>query len=179
MKKVVCLTVVAACVSAVGYQFAVTSPAKAQSGTKVPPQKAGPVETRFWDWLVHANYRHWAPGPGQHHDKFLPGEAPHGALLKLYCNRTAAANPKDMPPGSVIVKENFSEDKKLLAITVMYRSKGYDPEHHDWWWAKYMPDGTVAKAPKEKGGMKLVGKVRGCIMCHSGADGKDFAFLND
>ncbi len=179
MRKVVCLTVLVACVSAVGYQFTVTSPAEAQSGTRVPQQKARPVEVRFWDWLVHANYRHWAPGPGQHHDEFLPGEAPHGALLKLYCNRAAAANPKDMPPGSVIVKENFSKDKKLMAITVMYRSKGYDPEHNDWWWAKYLPDGTVAKAPKEKGGMKLVGKVKGCIMCHSDAGGNDFAFLND
>jgi hypothetical protein len=63
----------------------------------------------------------------------------------------------------------------LMAVTVMYRAKGYDPEHNDWYYAKYNPNGTVAM----KGDMKLVGKPKGCIACHAGADGNDFTFAND
>ena len=46
---------------------------------------------------------------------------------------------------------------------------------------KYGKDGTIEKNPK---GMLLAGRVakgmdRGCISCHSQADGKDFLFSND
>jgi len=61
-----------------------------------------------------------------------------------------------LPDESIIVKENFGPDKKLAAITVMYKEKGYDPAHNDWFWAKYQPDGTI----------DAEGKVKGCIDCH-------------
>ena len=66
-----------------------------------------------------------------------------------------------------------------MAVTVMYRMEGYNPEQYDWYWAKYNPDGSVAKAPAEKGGMVLAGKVKGCIACHDNTEGDDFAFFND
>ena len=67
-----------------------------------------------------------------------------------------------------------------MAITAMYRSKGYNPEAGDWYWIKYNPDGTVAKAPPEMRSMPLAGKPMGCIKCHGeGAAGNDFAFFND
>ena len=99
----------------------------------------------------------------------------------MYLNRTAAGNPKDLPNGSIIIKENYGPDKKtLMAVTVMYRSKGYNPQAGDWYWAKYNPDGTIAKMPPEKGSMKIAGKAKGCIMCHGEtAEGNDFAFFND
>ena len=136
-------------------------------------------EAKLWDWLQAAKYYNWAAGPGQNGD-FYPGESPHGAFLKMYLNRTAACDVKNLPSGSILIKENYGKDKKtLMAITVMHRSKGYDPKHGDWYWVKYMPNGTVAKSPPKMGSMRLAGKVKGCIMCHSDADGKDFAFIND
>jgi hypothetical protein len=106
----------------------------------------------------------------------FPGEGPHGAFLKLYANRVAAGAPRELPHGSILVKENYGPDRQtLMAITVMYRSKGFDPEHHDWYWVKYEPDGRVS----QMAGMPVRGKVSMCLECHGGAGGGDFAFTND
>ena len=65
-----------------------------------------------------------------------------------------------------IVKENYSPEKKLAAITVMYRITGFDPKADDWFWLKYGPDGTIMKE----------GKVGGCINCHSDVKDNDWLF---
>lgn len=136
-------------------------------------------ESKFWDYLRKVQYENWAPGPGQGLD-FYPGKSPHGAHLKMYLNRVAAADPGKFPYGSIIVKENYDKDKKLAAITVMYRPvKGYDPDHNDWYWVKYNPDGTVARTPATEGSTPIAGKVKGCIDCHSSAKGGDYYFAND
>ena len=169
------------CCSTVAVLTIGTQRAEAQSGTRAPKQEAAPFEVRFWNWLSKADYRHWAAPAGEAAEEFYPGKSPHGALIKTHLNRTAASHQKELPVGSVIVKENFNKDKKLMAVTVMYKSKGYDREHKDWWYAKYMPDGKVAtmKMKNSDKVMKLAGKAKGCIMCHESADGKDFAFFND
>ena len=80
----------------------------------------------------------------------------------------------------VVIKENYGSDKRTLkAITVMYRSEGHDPQHNDWYWVKYNPDGSPAQAPPEMGSMRLAGRVTGCIHCHQDAAVNDFAFIND
>jgi hypothetical protein len=43
-----------------------------------------------------------------------------------------------------------------MAITPMYKFKGYNPEGGNWFRAQYKPDGTVEKSEK----------VKGCIDCH-------------
>ena len=180
MRKICFAITILAVISAAVSSFLASSDAGAQSYTRRTRERSRPYEERFWDYLKSVEYKNWAPGPGQNGD-FYPGESPHGAFLKMYLNRTAIADAENLlPHGSVVIKENYGPDKKtLMAITVMFRSKGYDPEHNDWYWVKYMPDGTVAKAPPDKGSMKLAGKVKGCIMCHGDADGDDFAFIND
>lgn len=163
-----------------------TSGAKAQSGRRSGQQARqttgrsdGAFEQRFWHYLSQAQYRNWAPAPGGTGD-FQQSQAPHGAFVKLYLNRTAAAHPDELPSGSIIVKENFGPDReKLMAVTVMYRNDGYNPEGGDWYWVKYRPDGTVDQMDSPKGRMQLAGKLKGCIDCHGGADGKDFSFIND
>lgn len=128
---------------------------------------------------MRQKYQNWAPVPGQS-DAAYPGESPHGAFLKMYLNRKAAGSPGNLPDGSIIIKENYEADgKTLAAITVMYRTKGYNQAAGDWYWVKYNPDGTVATAPPEKGSARLSGKPKGCIECHGGAEGDDFAFFND
>ena len=155
---------------------AAQSSTRGQDGQALARQ---PFEAQFWNYLQQANYKNWAPAPGQNGD-FYEGQSPHGAFLKMYLNRTAIANAKNLPNRSIVIKENYGPDKKtLMAVTVMYRSKGYDPAHNDWYWIKYNPDGTVAKAPPAMGSMPLAGKVNGCIKCHGDADCGDFAFLND
>ena len=136
-------------------------------------------EQKFWDYLLAEKYTNWSPAPGQG-DGFQKSKMPHGAFVKMYLNRTAAGNPKKPPFGSIIVKENYGPmKKKLMAITVMYRFKDYNPKAGDWYWIKYMPNGTVASMKTPKGQMRLGGKVKGCIACHSGAGGDDFVYMND
>jgi hypothetical protein len=136
-------------------------------------------EGKFWDYLKSNAYENWAPAPGQSAD-FYVGESPHGAFLKMYLNRVAMGDPKGLPNGSIIVKENYDVDRATLkAITVMYRSKGYNPNAGDWYWIKYNPDGSVATTSVETGSKKIMGRPDGCIRCHGDADNDDFAFFND
>jgi len=136
-------------------------------------------EEKLWNYLKNVHYTNWAPAQGQN-GGYYPGESPHGAFLKMYLNRTAAGEPKTLPYGSMIIKENYAPDQQtLMAVTVMYRSKGYDAEHFDWYWVKYNPDGSVARTPPEKGSAMIAGRFKSCIECHSGANGDDFVFAND
>lgn len=137
-----------------------------------------PFEEQFWQYLKANNYSNWAPVPGTSGGLY-PGSGPHGALLKMYMNRTAVGNVEDLPEGSVIVKENYGEDQTLLAITVMYRAKGYNVKSGNWYWVKYNPDGTVARTSTEAGFKKIRGSVKSCIDCHTDAGGGDFVFFND
>jgi len=146
------------------------------SGTRSQaPAAQRPFEDRFWEWLQKVEYQNWGPMPGQSAD-YYPGESPHGAFLKVYANRLASGSSQNMPYGSIIVKENYGADRQtLMAVTVMYRAKGYDADNGDWYWAKYEPTGRAARM----NGRPVAGRVATCAECHSGAGGNDFVFLND
>ncbi len=116
------------------------------------------------------------------------GTPPHGKMLEtFYTTATVEGH-----TGTLIVKRNYGPegvDKDAIlanpamhlgAITVMYqREAGYDEDNHDWFWVKYLKDGTLDKNPK---GMALAGRVakgadQGCIACHSNED--DYIFTSD
>lgn len=59
-----------------------------------------------------------------------------------------------------------SDSAKFVALSVMYKIKGYNPEGGDWFWVKYSPDGKVEAS----------GKVKGCIDCHSKQKDNDYIF---
>lgn len=108
------------------------------------------------------------------------GVAPHGMMLETFYTTAKV----DGHEGSLIVKRNYgpggvSSDEVLAdpathlgAVTVMFqREPGYDEENRDWFWVKYLPDGSLDKNPA---GMRLAGRVgkgadAGCIACHAGA----------
>jgi len=160
----------------------VTSHVQAQETSK-------PFEARFWQFLIGNNYKQWSPAPGQDGD-FYSGQVPHGALLKLYINRSAASDVGGLKVGSVVVLENYRTDRSLKSISVMYRTQGFNPSANDWYWVEYNPDGTVvedASADPQLGddtdafasSSKLMGKANQCINCHNQAGGSDLAFFND
>ena len=116
------------------------------------------------------------------------GVEPHGMMLEtFYTTATVGGH-----SGDLVVKRNYGPegvsadavladpDKHLGAVTVMFRrEKGYDADNQDWFWVKYLPDGTLDKNPK---GMRLAGRVAkgadaGCIACHSGEE--DYLFTTD
>lgn len=149
-------------------------------------------EARFWQFLMGNNYKNWAPAPGQDGD-FYSGQVPHGALLKMYINRSAASNVAGLQIGSLVVLENYRSDRSLKSISVMYRTEGFNPAANDWYWIEYNPDGSVVddnamaqsqgEASKDvlasAKSTKLMGKASRCISCHGKAGGSDYAFFND
>ena len=116
------------------------------------------------------------------------GVNPHGKMLEtFYTVATIGAH-----TGNLIVKRNFGPEgvtadevladpgKHLGAITVMFqREEGYDADNQNWFWVKFLPDGSIDMNPK---GMMLAGMVAkgadvGCIACHSGEE--DYIFTSD
>ncbi len=97
------------------------------------------------------------------------GDAPHGPLHRIFINDTAREmQTAPVSFGTIVVKENMDKSEKLLALTVMYKVEGYNPEAGDWFWAKYSPTGEVDKA----------GKLKGCISCHASVAENDFMYVH-
>lgn len=116
------------------------------------------------------------------------GIAPHGMKLEtLY----TTAEIRDHE-ATLVVKRNFGPEgvsaaqvladpgTHLAAVTVMFRrEEGYDPDNANWFWAKYLPDGSLDTNPA---GMALAGRVakgadQGCIACHSAEE--DYLYTTD
>jgi len=129
----------------------------------------GPDPAALWTYITKDSpYTKWSFWPD--HQGMQPGRAPHGPLHKVYVNDRALNSAR--PPlqyGAIQVKENYSNDKKLGAITVMYKVNGYNPQHGDWFWAKYTPDGKADN----------FGKLAGCIGCHGVRANNDFVTIHE
>jgi hypothetical protein len=120
----------------------------------------------------------------------LRGTDPHGAVLETFYTTLK----RDGHEGLLAVKRNYGpgdvtedevqtdRDEHLASVTVMFRRQvGYDPDHQNWYWVKYLPDGSLDENPQ---GRKLAGRVAkgantGCIACHAEADGGDYLFSTD
>ncbi len=177
-----------AIVSAVALVWSV-SLAPAQSGSRgpapAPQQQRSRLTPRqfqeaFWSFLKNDNngYLSWTSWPGR--NGMFAGQPPHGAFVKLYANRAAAFSPRELPLGSILVQEEYAQDKQTLqAVTVMYRAPGFDSGHNDWYWIQYTPEGAVAKTSPETGAKLLAGAVANCITCHRKAMGGDWVHAND
>ncbi|MEX0957564.1 MAG: cytochrome P460 family protein [Rhizobiaceae bacterium] len=114
------------------------------------------------------------------------GSEPHGTVQEVLATTATV----DGHSGRLVVKRNHASDSidavyddptgNLAAITIMFkREEGYDPENQNWFWAKYLPDGSLDTNPN---GMQLAGRVakgadQGCIACHSAAGGDDLEVL--
>jgi hypothetical protein len=112
--------------------------------------------------------RRWPVWPGT--QRFQPGQAPHGALVTILVNSETKdaidRRPASLPAGSIVVKQNYMPDRTLAATTVMYKVRGFDPEHKDWFWLMLQPDGGVAAE----------GTLQDCAVCHRGASDNDYIF---
>ncbi|MEM9456014.1 MAG: cytochrome P460 family protein [Myxococcota bacterium] len=126
------------------------------------------------------DYANWAQITGL--EGVVDSAAPHADYAEIYINDVAEAD-DTFPDGSILVKENVTDEmgENIDAVTIMVRRDGYEPSAGDWFWAKYLPDGTL---DMNANGVPLAGRVglggdMGCIPCHSGAMDDDFVFSND
>ena len=116
------------------------------------------------------------------------GIEPHGMLLETFYTTATV----DGHEGTLVVKRNYGPEGvsvdevlgnpagHLGAVTVMFqREAGYDDETNNWFWVKYLPDGSLDKNPKGMALAGLVGKNAdaGCIACHQNDD--DYVFTTD
>jgi Cytochrome P460 len=164
-------------------------PATGQQGSgssRIEPQGTAKAKTpeefyqSFWTYLSRkdAPYTKWPVLPGK--EGVREGEGPHGKFVKTYVNKLVADSPKALPLGGILIAENYGEDQVALKnVMVMYRVKGADPQHFDWYWLAYQPDGTIARSSAQEGNKPIAGKVASCIECHAKAKGADFVFSND
>lgn len=139
----------------------------------------------LWDVMVAAKLA----GPGMIRSTPYEGTDPHGMMLETFYTKATI----DGHTGDLIVKRNFGPEgvtadavladpgKHLGAYTVMFRREAdYDDEDKDWFWIKFLPDGSLDKMPD---GMAMAGQIakgmdEGCIACHKGA-GDDMVFTSD
>jgi hypothetical protein len=111
-------------------------------------------------------YWNWNKWPGK--AGLYKGTEPHGMLLQTFVNEIAQrgvyGETGGVDHGGIVVKENYTPDRTLAAVTVMYKLKNFNPEGGDWFWVKYGPDGSVIKT----------GKPAGCIACHGTKKDNDY-----
>jgi hypothetical protein len=169
--------------------FALAGAASGQSGPPFGQAEDTDYAAKLWSVMEDKGL---AGVSGENVVRGFPyeGAEPHGFVLDtLYSTATI-----DGHSGALVVKRNYGPEGvsveevqadaagHLAAITVMFkREDGYDAENANWFWAKYLSDGSLDKNPA---GIELAGRVvkgnaeAGCIACHTGA-GDDLLFTTD
>lgn len=186
------LTTAAAAVLGMGAALAQQDLAE-KSAAETDPPFSGQANVEYasalWDAMEDANL------VGEDSIVTYPyeGQAPHGKVLEYLETEFSFAGQTD----TLIVKKNYAGEgeveelehailndrmQHLDSVTIMFRREaGYDPDHQNWFWAKYAPSGALDTNPK---GMALAGRVAkgadaGCIACHQPAEGGDYIFSHD
>ncbi len=167
MKKFICFTVLVIALSIPYFAFAQNG--EKEHEVKGELSKPEIMASNLWSEIQDAKYQeNWKIWPGK--GKMYKGTHPHGAFLSTYVNDTAykavQKKEKELPYGSIIIKENYMPNKKLGAITVMQRIEGFNPDAGDWFWVKFAPNGKPMTMDMNGMAMTLAGKVPGCIGCH-------------
>ena len=163
------------------------------SAAETDPPFSGEANVAYAEGLWDAMAEAGLVGPGAILTYPYEGTPPHGKILEYLETEFSFAGHTDV----VIVKKNYAgegdieelehavlEDRMeyLDSVTVMFRrAEGYDPDHQNWFWAKYKADGSLDTNPK---GMALAGRVakgadQGCIACHQRAEGDDYIYSHD
>ena len=136
--------------------------------TEIPANVTQTATSELTKTIAEKTYKSWEMWPGK--GELYPGKEPHGSLLTTYVNDIALSAIQGkkgrLPTGSIIVKENYDADKKLVAITSMTKIVGYDSAHNDWFWLSVSADGNISAQ----------GKVQGCINCHNANSTNDYIF---
>lgn len=151
------------------------SPKAIQSQTS-RPQTPDEFYRSFWSHIVKkdAAYNTWKSLAREKTEDGI--ENPHGDTSRTYANKIASDDPTALPNGSILVREDYDDKGKRKSISVMYRVKDYDKDHGNWYWFKYLENGSVARGADNKA---IAGKAMSCVDCHAKASGKDFVFSND
>lgn len=138
-------------------------------GTSAMAQMPGADPKELWEHITKTSpYTQWKFWDD--HQGMQEGNEPHGSLNKVYVNdKTYESSSAPFNYGAIVVKENYNKKEKLMALTVMYKVKDFNPKAGDWFYVRYTPRGKA----------KPYGKPKGCVSCHSANADNDFIFLHD
>ena len=169
------LMIAATAAIAAGGIYATVAQGQAAFGTDEDLEYAA----QLWAALEEAHF----VGQGVIHGTFYEGAEPHGFVLEtLFADITVngmtapAIIKRNYGPAGVTVEEvDVAPNDHLAAITVMYQRPGFNADTNDWFWVKWLPDGTLDLA----GETQMAGNVGGCIGCHQNAPGNDWIFVTD
>lgn len=187
MRKQILVSVTALlCLSMVSLRGQFAAGQGSGSSRSTPSRPARPQTTQefadsLWRFIVRQQspYTKWAAVQAKKTEKPDIGQ-PHGSNSKIYANPTAMQDPSSPANGSVFVIDDYADDGKTRnSVSIMYRVKGTDPEHGDWYWLRYLPNGSIARTDDTPGAKPIAGKVKSCIECHDKAGGNDWVFSND
>lgn len=136
---------------------------------------------RLWEIMQERNLA----GEGAVQALPYPGTDLHGMMLEtFYTDATIGGY-----TGTLVIKRNYgpkgvtvdqvlgNHKDHLAAVTIMFRrAKDYATETGNWFWAKYLPDGSLDQTSE---GTPIAGRAKGCINCHSSAKGQDYLYTTD
>lgn len=171
-------------------EMAEVAPVEDEVGVGLAPAEEEPVagfgtigEVEFAEAIWVALETNGLVGADATYGPFTEGQEPHGFVLDTVVSEI----PVRGTIAAVVLKRNYGPEGTtvdevavdpitfLEAITVMYNRPGFNSDTGDWFWVKYLPDGTLDLA----GETAMAGNVAGCIDCHGGAPGGDWVFFGD
>lgn len=119
--------------------FTIGCPAgTAENEAKDSSEKITDPAALLWNEEL-AGFRTWELVPGT--AERMAGRGWHTALATIRANDVALTAMQEqageMPPGAILVKENFDENSVLVNIVAMQRSE------HGWYWAQFSPEGSA------------------------------------
>ena len=164
MRRSISLIAMAAILISLSAAYAIHRTMPAETYVSLP----GAYAESVYKYISYEDpYKKWSLWPGK--GRLYKGKQPHGAYLTTYVKDNARFSVRaggKMVNGSIIVNENYTSEKKLIEIMVMYKVKNYNPSAGDWFWAGFDKKGKVLEE----------GKVRTCIDCHSKMKSNDYIF---
>ncbi len=104
--------------------------------------------------------------PGSRNADYYTIDGVNTTVFRYVRKQRSVVHCSHFPVGSVLIKENYNKQHKLVNITAMMKSPGYDAADHNWVMANYSPSGKVI----------AFGKIQACIDCHAIAAKTDFVF---
>lgn len=155
---------------------AASAEATTAESTAPPPDTTGAA---IWAHLQESDYADaWELWPDK--GRNYPGQEPHGAQLTTLLNDVAyealMSDAGEFPDGAIVVKQNFSPEGELAAVTTMYKVDGYNPDHADWFFTKHLASGELDTTPD---GMEMEGRLQGCQSCHMAKQDNDYIYTGE
>ena len=152
-----------------------SSTPSSRTDRSVPATPRPPTTTEFaasfWKYLhkPNATYRRWGSSGKT---PLRETDAPHGTVGQTFLNDLANRNLKQLPTGSVFVREEYAADGRTLrSISVMYRAKAADPKNGNWYWMLSSPTAS-SRGRRQK---RAIARLRAVLPVVLSATGRPLA----